>query len=618
MIYKGAGVSSNTTIKPPMPVSTSKPDSTKKEGTKKKGVPKPTSQYFVDDELAKLVPNYLNDSGQTPTPVLCDTEGEWPSWIKGSLVRVGSGRYTIPLNEDGTKTARLQHFFDALGMLHKFDIANGKVRYNSRYTTEGLVRRAKKVGLMSNLMMFGPNANGPLLETMDPCQALMMQHQSAFTSEGYLEPDELNINVMVRRGFSLPENDNPHSKSAAANAAADELVVQTEGPYYQVCDSKTLEPKRLLRYTEVDSKLKGFGTCAHPVKDRSTKEIFNYLVTDKNELSIFALDIGSKPSKLKWHTVLPSAPCYCHSLALTEKYVVFVRNPITMNLSDIEKKQFLEAFEYDSDCPTYFFMLDRKTGKHVSTFKAPNFMFFHSVNAYDYVDPKTGGINVHVDLCAYDGQDLQMITYREYTISNVLEPIEPFENGALVRYECANVEGPKAAASRSVFVNGDVEVPRATVHQAIHLKMELPRINTLFSRNPKYRYAYGVGGTGQPAPGSRIPIGKLTNGVKFVQLSFFASIVKTDWETGKELQWCPPNGETAPCEPIYVPRPGSKIEDDGCILTIVMDRDGEHSILVCLDATTMTEIARAHMPQTYSLAPHGTFVENDSMFTSAL
>lgn len=137
-------------------------------------------------------------------------------------------------------------------------------------------------------------------------------------------------------------------------------------------------------------------------------------------------------------------------------------------------------------------------------------------------------------------------------------------------------------------------------------------------RNPTYRYIFGVGGVGKPCPGSHIPIGKLTNGLKFVQLSLFASLVKTDWETGKALEWYPPNGETAPCEPIYVPRPGSTEEDDGCVLTIVMDRDGEHSILVCLDAQTMTEVARAHMPQTFSLAPHGTFVEGPSMFPAEL
>lgn len=581
---------------------------------------KKTSQFFVDEETLKLVPKYLNDAAQTPTPVLCETEGEWPSWVKGSLVRVGSGRYTVPLSDDGSKPpAILQHFFDALGMLHKFDIANGKVRYNSRYTTEGLVRKAKKNGLLTNLMMFGVNANGKLRDTQDPCQALLMKHQSAFSPDGFLEPDEININVMVRRGFHLPENDNPHSKAAAENPVADELVVQTEGPYFQVVDSKTLEPKRLLRYSEVSPLLKGYGTCAHPAKDRSKGEIFNYLISEKGELTIFGLDIKAKPTSLLWHTVLPSLPCYCHSLALTDKYVVFIRNPIMLNVANAQDKQFLDAFEYDSDCPTFFFLLDRKTGEHVSTFQAPNFMFFHSCNAYDYIDEKTGKTNVHVDLVSYDGQKSQIITYREYSLSNVLEPIEPFENGPVVRYELADVESEKAKASVKEFIRGPTtEVPRAYVKQAIDQHMELPRINTLFSRNSKYRYIYGVGGTGKPAPGSRIPIGKLTNGVKFVQLSFFASIVKTDWETGKVLEWNPPNGETAPCEPIYVPRPGSTEEDDGCVLTIVMDRDGEHSILVLLDAKTMKEVARAHMPQTFSLAPHGTFVEGQSMFSADL
>ncbi|CDK26258.1 unnamed protein product [Kuraishia capsulata CBS 1993] len=581
---------------------------------------KPTSNYFLDQELMKLVPGYLNDATETPEPVLCETEGNWPSWIEGSLVRTGGGRYTIPLSEDGSKPpAIMQHFFDVLGMLHKFDISNGKIRYNSRHIAEGVVRKAKKEGRVVNTLSFGSDPNTLLTETQDPCQALLGKQQAMFIPKGHLQPDELNLNVTVRRGFSLPENDNPYSKPEAANPATDELVVQTEGPYFQVCDSKSLEPKRILRYSEVDPNLKGMGTCAHPVKDRTKGEIYNYLVTERGELTIFALDIKTKPSKLIWHTVLPSVPCYCHSLAMTEKYVVFVRNPITLDPADMQNKSFLDAFTYNSDCPVFFFVLERASGKHIATYNCPNFMFFHSVNAYDFVDEETGKENICVDLVSYDGSESQIVPFREYSLSNVINPIKPFEQSYLIRYELNDVLGPKAAASTKVFVNEQTtEVPRAYVRQAIDQHIELPRINTSFSCDSSYRYAYGVGGTGKPSPGTRIPIGRQGNGVKFVELAFFASITKTDWETGTSISWHPPNGESCPCEPIFAENPAKRWEDDGCILTIVMDRDGKHSILVCLDAKDLKEIARAHLPQTFSLAPHGTFVDGVSMFPSAL
>ena len=87
--------------------------------------------------------------------------------------RIGAGKFVIPLSEDGSKPpAILQHFFDGLGMLHKFDFDNGQVTYSSRHTAEGVVRRALKDGFLST-PMFGLNANTPLIEAQDPCSALL-------------------------------------------------------------------------------------------------------------------------------------------------------------------------------------------------------------------------------------------------------------------------------------------------------------------------------------------------------------------------------------------------------------------------------------------------------------
>lgn len=88
-------------------------------------------------------------------------------------VSIGAGKFVVPLSEDDSKPlAILQHFFDGLGMLHKFSFENGQVRYVSRYTAEGVVRRAKKEGFLS-VPMFGLNANTPLKDAQDPCSALL-------------------------------------------------------------------------------------------------------------------------------------------------------------------------------------------------------------------------------------------------------------------------------------------------------------------------------------------------------------------------------------------------------------------------------------------------------------
>ena len=65
-----------------------------------------------------------------------------------------------------------------------------------------------------------------------------------------------------------------------------------------------------------------------------------------------------------------------------------------------------------------------------------------------------------------------------------------------------------------------------------------------------------------------------------------------------------------PGEPIFVPRPGGTDEDDGVVLTVVLDSTLLRSKLVILDARTMSEIARAEMKTIFPMGFHGAFVKS--------
>ncbi|KAH8671769.1 carotenoid oxygenase [Tricladium varicosporioides] len=555
----------------------------------------PYNNYWVNEEDLKYVPPYLRDVPETPEEVICVTQGKWPDWMSGNFMRVGAGKFVIPLSEDASKpSAVLQHFFDGLGMLHKFSFENGEVRYQSRHTAEGVIRRAKIDGFISTTM-FGLNANTPLKDAQDPCSALLGAQQSLWLPKGDLPPDGANLNVVPRRGMHLPKDNNPHSRgSASKKPNEEEVLVHTDFNMLQVCDAKTLEPKRLLTYADIDPELTGFGICAHPPKDRKLGVTYNYLISEGGVMSVFALNINANPANLLWKTALPCPPCYIHSLAMTQDY------PLHMNVSDMTK-QVMEMIEYEAGTKTKFFILRKSDGKHIATYDAPNFMFFHSVNGYDYVDEDTGDVNVHIDLCSYDGD---YVPYREYNLSNVLDPVQPFADGTLVRYELAAIN--KADLSKT---------SRVTVAQAIPgLTMELPRIRKDMSMKPGYRYVYATGGNGGPSPGTEVPIGRFGTGMKTVQAAFFSSIVKSDWLTGTFLRWQPEDGESCPCEPIFVSRPRAIEEDDGVVLTIVINRKGTRSILIALNGKDLKEIARAEMPQVYALGPHGSFIEGENMY----
>lgn len=126
----------------------------------------------------------------------------------------------------------------------------------------------------------------------------------------------------------LPPDENPYSQGEpAATPATEEVLVHTDFNMLQTCDAKTLQPKRLLTYAQTDPCLEGFGICAHPPKDRARGLTFNYLISpDGQTLSIFSLNISANPAAVVWKTPLPCRPCYVNSLAMTDKYVVFIRN----------------------------------------------------------------------------------------------------------------------------------------------------------------------------------------------------------------------------------------------------------------------------------------------------
>jgi carotenoid cleavage dioxygenase-like enzyme len=128
---------------------------------------------------------------------------------------------------------------------------------------------------------------------------------------------------------------------------------------------------------------------------------------------------------------------------------------------------------------------------------------------------------------------------------------------------------------------------------------------------PGYRYVYFTAGTGGASPGTEVPIGRLGNGLKVVQAAFFGGLAKSDWLSGTFKKWQPKDGESCPCEPVFVQRPGSTDEDDGIVLTIVVNKQGTHSILIGLDGRTFEEVARADMPQVYGMGPHGSFIEGE-------
>lgn len=149
------------------------------------------------------------------------------------------------------------------------------------------------------------------------------------------------------------------------------------------------------------------------------------------------------------------------------------------------------------------------------------------------------------------------------------------------------------SATRDAVIEFDI--PQASC-------IELPTVHPLLYHRP-YRYAYGI----------TIHDGGLS-------YSIADGIIKLDMahpvDEGAHKVWRRP-GYT-PSEPIFVPRPSihsvgegnqEEIEDDGVLLSVVLDAVRGSSALVVLDAQTMEELGRAEMEQVFPIGFHGVWTE---------
>lgn len=117
---------------------------------------------------------------------------------------------------------------------------------------------------------------------------------------------------------------------------------------------------------------------------------------------------------------------------------------------------------------------------------------------------------------------------------------------------------------------------------------EFPRIHYQRYNGKPYRFVYG-GNSQQPN-------------------SFIDQLVKVDVSTGTVSRW--QQLHCYPTEPIFVAAPEAVAEDDGIILSLVLDADQEQSFLLILAAQSFEEIARTEVPHAVPFGLHGQFFEN--------
>ncbi len=370
--------------------------------------------------------------------------------------------------------------------------------------------------------------------------------------------------------------------------------LSTDTAYQKEIDPATMLPLGVRSHEDLNPELRGILSCAHPQQDPATGDWFNFnLETGPvTKYRVFRVNAATGQADIL-ATITSAKAAYIHSFFLSEKYVVLCV-PSThykaCGARILWERNVLEAIKpFDLARKTQWFVVDRHHGRGVvAEFESDAGFFFHSVNAFDQVDGN-GIPAVICDVIEYSSFDILHSLYYDVILDRDGAAAKSFSDPAkaaaliprLTRYRLPLADSSsgkqEAAKMRPAERVCSTQGPRAG---------ELPTINEAMATKP-YTFTYSVP----------------TRGLS----TLVDAIAKTNVETGRAVLWAGPRGHT-PGEPIFVARPEAVTEDDGVLLSVVLDGNTEKSYLLCLDAKKMEEMA-AEAPFPIALGFHGVHVK---------
>lgn len=351
--------------------------------------------------------------------------------------------------------------------------------------------------------------------------------------------------------------------SAKVNVAkiAGQYMALAETPIQVQFDIETLKSVGVFNY---EKRIVGQMTTVHPQFDFARGDTYN-MVTHYNALSHYNIyRIAASGAVHKAGAVPVLNPAYLHSFGMSQNYITIAEFPLVVNSLDLLLwlRPYIENFRWEPQRGTPFTIINRHTGEVAGRFECDPFFAFHHVNAFE-----RGGELV-VDMVGYDDASIIQHYY-------------------LNRLNDANIELPFGTLRRFRVPKGQKR-GRISGEKLSDACMELPRFDyERFNMDGDYRFVYASSLDAAHRAG------------------FYNQIVKADLATRSLQTWT--QAGCYPGEPVFVGRPGRSAEDDGVILSVVLDTQKGTSFLLVLDAHTFQEIARAEVPQPILFGYHGEF-----------
>ncbi len=307
--------------------------------------------------------------------------------------------------------------------------------------------------------------------------------------------------------------------------------------------------------------LAGQMMTAHPHIDPSNSEIVTFTTKfgRKSQYQFYRRSpeedrfraIGAVPTK---------RPAYVHSVGLTHDHIVLTEFPFDVNPIKLllpGTTSFIERYQWRPEHGTRFVVVNRQSGRVQTECTTKPCFAFHHVNAFEKEN------QIITDIATFEDPTVINSLYLDDLIDGPL----PSLAGELTRFRIPLHKGD--VTTDTIYSKG-ITLPRIS-----------PRRNTL-----PYRYVYGQG---TPQETEQLP----------------QRLVKVDIKDRTARTWTEPN--TYCGEPVFVPNPHGTREDNGVVLSVILEASAEYSALLVLEAETFTELARGKLPHVVPFDFHGQF-----------
>ncbi|KAG0314814.1 hypothetical protein BGZ97_008915 [Linnemannia gamsii] len=551
----------------------------------------------------------LKNAISTESPMELDVQGALPEWLTGFHYTLSPGIFDVKYPkmvsvhgelQQETRTFTFGHWFDNIPQVNQFSFSgpDSKIKYRSTMPAH---RAESKIRQHQGYL---PNQPSSIFKT-DTNQSVFARLLSTSHTQGKpsLEPCGASIDVLP------PFNADGRRTVYCQNFANHILELNTD----------TLEKSGILAWDEVNPQFKGSHSSPHCHFDPVTKELINFTMDHGfNSTQYNFFSITEKEPHGSLIASITAKTSHVHSFAVTPRYIILVVSPLNPSDGGVKYSwgaSLLDALTFKKTEPTLFYVVSRVKRRHIATFKADAFFFFHHVNAFE-----DAADNVYLDFSLYADDTIA----HQLSLSALLDRSAPaLIKPEFCRFELAYVQaeaqrlenynvamantgpvdklrgfmrrvsvGQGSSASYAVPEKNSNAIPPATRIRSTP-GVELPRINPIY-HGLDYKYTWGVGISEQGDGDMYDCIMKLH--------------VKGDAEP---IIWSQKN--CFPSEAVFIPPPVfDQNEDAGVLVSVVYDAEAHRSFILVLDAADLKEKARAMLPEVVPLSfTNGCFAAGD-------